>query len=106
MSGVAPIEVTQKWVSGLLSFPVRYLPADHTSDGVACDQHIGWLWWCDASGLFAGDKGESCALTPAGVEAGVRAAVEEAPKGLPGMKRAETMLGEQVAQANRFSLEH
>jgi len=57
MSGASPIEVAQKWGSGLLSFPVTHLQADHTLDDVAYDQHIGWLWWFDAPGLFAGDTG-------------------------------------------------
>jgi 5-dehydro-4-deoxyglucarate dehydratase len=84
MPSTSPQEVAHKLGSGLLSFPVTHLNADHSLDEASYREHIGWLSQFDAAGLFAaGGTGEFFSLTPAEVEQTVRTAVAEAPDGLP-----------------------
>ncbi|MEN0139350.1 MAG: 5-dehydro-4-deoxyglucarate dehydratase [Rhodococcus sp. (in: high G+C Gram-positive bacteria)] len=84
MTTASPQEIAHKLGSGLLSFPVTHFAEDHSFDEAAYRENIGWLGQFDASGLFAaGGTGEFFSLTPPEVEQVVRAAVEEAPDGLP-----------------------
>jgi 5-dehydro-4-deoxyglucarate dehydratase len=84
MATATPQEIARKLGSGLLSFPVTHFKDDHSFDEAAYRENIGWLGQFDASGLFAaGGTGEFFSLTPPEVEQVVRAAVQEAPDGLP-----------------------
>ncbi|PBC47737.1 5-dehydro-4-deoxyglucarate dehydratase [Rhodococcus sp. ACS1] len=84
MTTASPQEIAHKLGSGLLSFPVTHFTEDHSFDEAAYRENIGWLGQFDASGLFAaGGTGEFFSLTPPEVEQVVRAAVQEAPDGLP-----------------------
>jgi 5-dehydro-4-deoxyglucarate dehydratase len=84
MATASPHEIAHKLGSGLLSFPVTHFKDDHSFDEAAYRENIGWLGQFDASGLFAaGGTGEIFSLTPPEVEQVVRAAVQEAPDGLP-----------------------
>ncbi|WP_009476245.1 5-dehydro-4-deoxyglucarate dehydratase [Rhodococcus sp. JVH1] len=84
MATASPHEIAHKLGSGLLSFPVTHFKDDHSFDEAAYRENIGWLGQFDASGLFAaGGTGEFFSLTPPEVERVVRAAVQEAPDGLP-----------------------
>ncbi|MFD9663188.1 5-dehydro-4-deoxyglucarate dehydratase [Rhodococcus sp. NPDC059968] len=84
MATASPQEIAHKLGSGLLSFPVTHFKNDHSFDEAAYRENIGWLGQFDASGLFAaGGTGEFFSLTPPEVEQVVRAAVQEAPDGLP-----------------------
>ncbi|MDV7087933.1 5-dehydro-4-deoxyglucarate dehydratase [Rhodococcus opacus] len=84
MATASPHEIAHKLGSGLLSFPVTHFKDDHSFDEAAYRENIGWLGQFDASGLFAaGGTGEFFSLTPPEVEQVVRAAVQEAPDGLP-----------------------
>ncbi|MDI9947652.1 5-dehydro-4-deoxyglucarate dehydratase [Rhodococcus sp. IEGM 248] len=84
MATASPHEIAHKLGSGLLSFPVTHFTEDHSFDEAAYRENIGWLGQFDASGLFAaGGTGEFFSLTPPEVEQVVRAAVQEAPDGLP-----------------------
>ncbi|NHU46146.1 5-dehydro-4-deoxyglucarate dehydratase [Rhodococcus sp. A14] len=84
MTTASPHEIAHKLGSGLLSFPVTHFKNDHSFDEAAYRENIGWLGQFDASGLFAaGGTGEFFSLTPPEVEQVVRAAVQEAPDGLP-----------------------
>ena len=84
MITASPQEIAHKLGSGLLSFPVTHFTDDHSFDEAAYRENIGWLGQFDASGLFAaGGTGEFFSLTPPEVEQVVRAAVQEAPDGLP-----------------------
>ncbi|EKT83302.1 5-dehydro-4-deoxyglucarate dehydratase [Rhodococcus opacus M213] len=84
MATASPREIAHKLGSGLLSFPVTHFKNDHSFDEAAYRENIGWLGQFDASGLFAaGGTGEFFSLTPPEVEQVVRAAVQEAPDGLP-----------------------
>ena len=84
MATASPHEIAHKLGSGLLSFPVTHFKNDHSFDEAAYRENIGWLGQFDASGLFAaGGTGEFFSLTPPEVEQVVRAAVQEAPDGLP-----------------------
>ncbi len=84
MATASPHEIADKLGSGLLSFPVTHFRNDHSFDEAAYRENIGWLGQFDASGLFAaGGTGEFFSLTPPEVEQVVRAAVQEAPDGLP-----------------------
>ncbi|AII07876.1 5-dehydro-4-deoxyglucarate dehydratase [Rhodococcus opacus] len=84
MATASPHEIAHKLGSGLLSFPVTHFKNDHSFDEAAYRGNIGWLGQFDASGLFAaGGTGEFFSLTPPEVEQVVRAAVQEAPDGLP-----------------------
>ncbi|GAA2433842.1 5-dehydro-4-deoxyglucarate dehydratase [Actinomadura vinacea] len=70
--------------AGLLSFPVTHMTAGLAFDERAYREHIGWLGERPAAGLFAaGGTGEFFSLTPAEVGQVVRAAVGEAPGGMP-----------------------
>ncbi|AHK34748.1 5-dehydro-4-deoxyglucarate dehydratase [Rhodococcus opacus PD630] len=84
MAIASPHEIAHKLGSGLLSFPVTHFKNDHSFDEAAYRENIGWLGQFDASGLFAaGGTGEFFSLNPPEVEQVVRAAVQEAPDGLP-----------------------
>ncbi|PBC55944.1 5-dehydro-4-deoxyglucarate dehydratase [Rhodococcus sp. ACPA1] len=84
MTTASPHEIAHKLGTGLLSFPVTHFKNDHSFDEAAYRENIGWLGQFDASGLFAaGGTGEFFSLTPPEVEQVVRAAVQEAPDGLP-----------------------
>lgn len=84
MATASPHEIAHKLGSGLLSFPVTHFKDDHSFDEAAYRENIGWLGQFDASGLFAaGGTGEFFSLTPPEVQQVVRAAVQEAPDGLP-----------------------
>ena len=84
MAIASPHEIAHKLGSGLLSFPVTHFKNDHSFDEAAYRENIGWLGQFDAAGLFAaGGTGEFFSLTPPEVEQVVRAAVQEAPDGLP-----------------------
>ncbi|MDI9975698.1 5-dehydro-4-deoxyglucarate dehydratase [Rhodococcus sp. IEGM 1307] len=84
MATASPHEIAHKLGSGLLSFPVTHFKDDHSFDEAAYRENIGWLGQFDVSGLFAaGGTGEFFSLTPPEVEQVVRAAVQEAPDGLP-----------------------
>ncbi|ANS31367.1 putative 5-dehydro-4-deoxyglucarate dehydratase [Rhodococcus opacus] len=84
MATASPHEIAHKLGSGLLSFPVTHFKNDRSFDEAAYRENIGWLGQFDASGLFAaGGTGEFFSLTPPEVEQVVRAAVQEAPDGLP-----------------------
>ncbi|PQP19206.1 5-dehydro-4-deoxyglucarate dehydratase [Rhodococcus opacus] len=84
MATASPHEIAHKLGSGLLSFPVTHFKDDHSFDEAAYRENIGWLGQFDASGLFAaGGTGEFFSLTPPEVAQVVRAAVQEAPDGLP-----------------------
>ncbi|MFD6058677.1 5-dehydro-4-deoxyglucarate dehydratase [Rhodococcus wratislaviensis] len=84
MATASPHEIAHKLGSGLLSFPITHFKNDHSFDEAAYRENIGWLGQFDASGLFAaGGTGEFFSLTPPEVEQVVRAAVQEAPDGLP-----------------------
>ncbi|MFC9761734.1 5-dehydro-4-deoxyglucarate dehydratase [Rhodococcus jostii] len=84
MATASPHEIAHKLGSGLLSFPVTHFTDDHSFDEAAYRENIGWLGQFDASGLFAaGGTGEFFSLTPPEVQQVVRAAVQEAPDGLP-----------------------
>jgi 5-dehydro-4-deoxyglucarate dehydratase len=70
--------------AGLLSFPVTHMTAGLGFDEGPYREHIGWLGERPAAGLFAaGGTGEFFSLTPAEVGQVVRAAVGEAPEGMP-----------------------
>ncbi|MFB4319554.1 5-dehydro-4-deoxyglucarate dehydratase [Actinomadura sp. 21ATH] len=70
--------------AGLLSFPVTHMTADLAFDEGPYREHIARLAGHPAAGLFAaGGTGEFFSLTPAEVGRVVRAAVAEAPDGLP-----------------------
>ncbi|WP_028659897.1 5-dehydro-4-deoxyglucarate dehydratase [Nocardioides insulae] len=84
MSQLSPTEVAERLGSGLLSFPVTAFTSEGDLDLATYREHISWLAQYPAAGLFAaGGTGEFFSLTPAEVEQTVRAAVEEAPEGLP-----------------------
>jgi 5-dehydro-4-deoxyglucarate dehydratase len=84
MSEFAPRDLAHRLGTGLLSFPVTHLTEERTLDERAYRDHISWLAEYPAAGLFAaGGTGEFFSLTPAEVDATVRAAVDEAPDGLP-----------------------
>ncbi|GAA3934034.1 5-dehydro-4-deoxyglucarate dehydratase [Actinomadura viridis] len=70
--------------AGLLSFPVTHMTPDLAFDERAYRDHVAWLAGHPAAGLFAaGGTGEFFSLTPAEVGRVVRAAVDEAPDGMP-----------------------
>jgi 5-dehydro-4-deoxyglucarate dehydratase len=80
----SPTAVAAQLGSGLLSFPITHLTEDGRFDEAAYRDNIGWLGQFDAAGLFAaGGTGEFFSLTPAEVNDVVRAAVDEAPAGVP-----------------------
>ena len=84
MSQLSPQDLAQRLGSGLLSFPVTHLTEEYAFDEAAYRGHIGWLSDYPAAGLFAaGGTGEFFSLTPPEVDRIVRAAVAEAPAGLP-----------------------
>lgn len=84
MTNYSPDEVKDALGLGLLSFPVTHFKADHQLDLTGYREHIGWLGNYSAAGLFAaGGTGEFFNLTPAEVGQVLRAAVDEAPEGLP-----------------------
>jgi 5-dehydro-4-deoxyglucarate dehydratase len=88
MTSTATLDSTQAVAaqlgSGLLSFPVTHLTDDGLFDEAGYRENIGWLGQFDAAGLFAaGGTGEFFSLTPAEVNQVVRAAVAEAPSGVP-----------------------
>jgi 5-dehydro-4-deoxyglucarate dehydratase len=84
VTAYTPTDVARQLGSGLLSFPVTHLAADHSFDETTYRQNIAWLSGYDASGLFAaGGTGEFFSLTLAEVEQVVSAAVKETPAELP-----------------------
>ncbi|GAA4559553.1 5-dehydro-4-deoxyglucarate dehydratase [Pseudonocardia xishanensis] len=84
MSRFTPAELADRLGSGLLSFPVTHFTADLAFDGPAYRDNIARLGKYEVAGLFAaGGTGEFFSLTPAEVDAVVRAAVESAPEGTP-----------------------
>ncbi|GAA4617437.1 5-dehydro-4-deoxyglucarate dehydratase [Saccharopolyspora hordei] len=84
MSAYSPTDMARQLASGLLSFPVTHFRPDLSFDEAAYRENIGRLGGFGAAGLFAaGGTGEFFSLTPAEVEQVVRAAVEEAPDGVP-----------------------
>jgi 5-dehydro-4-deoxyglucarate dehydratase len=84
MTTPSPQDIARTLGSGLLSFPVTHLRADHSFDEAAYRDNIGWLAQFPVAGLFAaGGTGEFFSLSPAEVEQVVSAAVQEAPDGVP-----------------------
>ena len=84
MTSQSPEEIAHQLGSGLLSFPVTHLRADHSFDEAAYRDNIGWLGQFPAAGLFAvGGTGEFFSLSPSEVAQVVTAAVQEAPAGIP-----------------------
>ncbi|MFG1955217.1 5-dehydro-4-deoxyglucarate dehydratase [Micromonospora sp. NPDC048830] len=84
MVAMPPDEVVKRLGSGLLAFPVTHLDDELAFDEAAYRDNIGWLTAQGCAGMFpAGGTGEFFSLTPNEVERVVRAAVEEAPTGMP-----------------------
>ncbi|TDE91563.1 5-dehydro-4-deoxyglucarate dehydratase [Occultella glacieicola] len=84
MTSYTPDELRTILGSGLLSFPVTHARADLSLDEDGYREHVAWQAGFGPAGLFAaGGTGEIFALTPAEVPRVVRAAVAEAPDGLP-----------------------
>ncbi|MFE9101244.1 5-dehydro-4-deoxyglucarate dehydratase [Actinomadura geliboluensis] len=84
MTQTAPEEIATRLGSGLLSFPVTHFRGDLSFDEPAYRDNIGRLAGYGVAGLFAaGGTGEFFSLAPGEVGAVVRAAVAEAPDGLP-----------------------
>ncbi|PHK95051.1 5-dehydro-4-deoxyglucarate dehydratase [Pseudoroseomonas rhizosphaerae] len=84
MSRMTPAEMARQIGSGLLSFPVTHFRADHGFDAAPYRAHVSWLLEHGPAGLFAaGGTGEFFSLSPAEVEAVVRAAVEETAGRVP-----------------------
>lgn len=84
MSDYSPHDVKEALGRGLLSFPVTHFTEDHELDLAGYRQHIGWLGGFPAAGLFAaGGTGEFFSLSPHEVGQVLRAAVQEAPDGMP-----------------------
>ncbi|MFF4235512.1 5-dehydro-4-deoxyglucarate dehydratase [Actinomadura geliboluensis] len=84
MTQTAPEEIATRLGSGLLSFPVTHFRDDLSFDEPAYRDNIGRLAGYGVAGLFAaGGTGEFFSLAPGEVGAVVRAAVAEAPDGLP-----------------------
>ena len=84
MKQTAPEEIAARLGSGLLSFPVTHFRDDLSFDEAAYRENIGRLGGYGVAGLFAaGGTGEFFSLAPEEVGRVVRAAVEEAPDGLP-----------------------
>ncbi|MER7547533.1 5-dehydro-4-deoxyglucarate dehydratase [Actinomadura sp.] len=84
MKQTAPEEIATRLGSGLLSFPVTHFRDDLSFDEGAYRENIARLGGYGVAGLFAaGGTGEFFSLTPDEVGRVVRAAVAEAPDGLP-----------------------
>lgn len=84
MKQTAPEEIALRLGSGLLSFPVTHFHDDLSFDEDGYRRHIARLGGYGVAGLFAaGGTGEFFSLTPDEVGRVVRAAVAEAPGGLP-----------------------
>ena len=84
MKQTAPEEIATRLGSGLLSFPVTHFHDDLSFDEDGYRRHIARLGGYGVAGLFAaGGTGEFFSLTPDEVGRVVRAAVAEAPGGLP-----------------------
>ena len=78
MSKLAPLEMAHKLSKGLLSFPVTHFDAEGRFVEGPYREHYAWLSQYNIAGLFAaGGTGEFFSLTPAEVEAVVRAGVAE-----------------------------
>ncbi|MFB4307547.1 5-dehydro-4-deoxyglucarate dehydratase [Actinomadura sp. GTD37] len=84
MQQTAPEELAARLGSGLLSFPVTHFRDDLSFDEPAYRENIARLGGYEVAGLFAaGGTGEFFSLTPEEAGRVVRAAVAEAPDGLP-----------------------
>ncbi|MEU6696420.1 5-dehydro-4-deoxyglucarate dehydratase [Pseudonocardia sp. NPDC046786] len=95
-----PVELATRLGSGLLSFPVTHFGPDLAFDEIAYRENIVRLGKYDVAGLFAaGGTGEFFSLTPAEVDAVVRAAVDSAPASTPILAPA----GHGTAQAIAFA---
>lgn len=84
MKQTAPDEIARRLGSGLLSFPVTHFRDDLSFDEPAYRENIAGLGREGLAGLFAaGGTGEFFSLTAAEVGQVVRAAVRDAPDGVP-----------------------
>ncbi|TDD81270.1 5-dehydro-4-deoxyglucarate dehydratase [Actinomadura darangshiensis] len=84
MTQTAPGDIARRLGSGLLSFPVTHFRDDLSFDEDAYRENIARLGGYGVAGLFAaGGTGEFFSLTPGEVGRVVRAAVAEAPYGVP-----------------------
>ncbi|TDC67174.1 5-dehydro-4-deoxyglucarate dehydratase [Actinomadura sp. GC306] len=84
MQQTAPDEIARRLGSGLLSFPVTHFRDDLSFDEPAYRANIAGLGREGLSGLFAaGGTGEFFSLTADEVRQVVRAAVQDAPDGVP-----------------------
>lgn len=89
MKQTAPDEIARRLGSGLLSFPVTHFRDDLSFDEPAYRANIAGLGREGLSGLFAaGGTGEFFSLTADEVRQVVRAAVQDAPDGVPVMAPA------------------
>lgn len=78
MSRMTPAEFAATIGSGLLSFPVTHFDANQQFVEKDYREHCAWMLQHDLAGLFAaGGTGEFFSLTPAEVDAVVKAAVAE-----------------------------
>ncbi|TDC94977.1 5-dehydro-4-deoxyglucarate dehydratase [Actinomadura sp. 7K507] len=84
MQQTAPDEIARRLGSGLLSFPVTHFREDLSFDEGAYRENIAGLGREGLAGLFAaGGTGEFFSLTADEVRRVVRAAVRDAPDGVP-----------------------
>lgn len=78
MTHYDPQALAAQLKTGLLSFPVTHFTDDLAFDEAGYRNHLSWLSEYDVAGLFAaGGTGEGFSLTPAEIDAVVRAAVSE-----------------------------
>ena len=78
MSRMTPAEFAATIGSGLLSFPVTHFDANQQFVEKEYREHCAWMLDYELAGLFAaGGTGEFFSLTPAEVDAVVKAAVAE-----------------------------
>ncbi len=97
---MTPDELAAQLKTGLLSFPVTHFQPDLSFDEKAYREHLSWLSQYDVAGLFAaGGTGEGFSLTPAEIDAVVRAAVSEVAGRVPVIAPATGGTATAIAQA-------
>ncbi|MFB9315947.1 5-dehydro-4-deoxyglucarate dehydratase [Cryptosporangium minutisporangium] len=95
-----PPELAARLATGLLSFPVTHFDDQLAFDEPRYRAHLGWQAGFGVAGLFAaGGTGEGFSLTPAEIDAVVRAAVGEVGDLVPVVAPATGGTAQAAAQA-------
>ncbi|GLY05527.1 5-dehydro-4-deoxyglucarate dehydratase [Actinoplanes sp. NBRC 101535] len=84
MTRIPPLDLAARLATGLLSFPVTHFDDRLDFDESRYRNHLAWQADFGIAGLFAaGGTGEGFSLTPAEIDAVVRAAVDEVGDRVP-----------------------